>query len=419
MNLDSLDLIELRAGDGLATEAELAVLRTAGRDPDLWARVRPAVRAVLTPPEAAPDLVGTVMAALSLVDNSPPIAAAVRDNAGELDLVAVVLRGLDLSVPALGVAAAIQDEAGPVTELALAVLRSAHGALDVDIPVAQAIVAEAGPAQGLGEAVASSLDAGQGAAPLADAVRSGAGPGPELAARVGASLGHSDDVLATLLRGAMAHEAADVDLADAVLAQLGVEGAQAGFADALRTEAGTAPDLAASVMADLGLGADAAPVGDAIRGVAGPPPALAAGVLAALGLEDLSVPVRDALVDELDRAPTPVVPLHPPRATQPAPAAAPAAPARRFPLWAVPAVAMAAAALLMVASSVLQGESGSGAPVAPQVANAIEIEDVSTDMDAIVSVVQSEDEDATPIIFIDVLDDADTQADVEGEGTTL
>ncbi len=100
--------------------------------------------------------------------------------------------------------------------------------------------------------------------------------------------------------------------------------------------------------------------------------------------------------------------------------AAPVVPLRRrLPVWAAPALAMAAAALIMVMGAFLRGGGEAPGPApAPQLANAIEIEDVSTDVDAIVSVVQSEDEDATPIIFIDVLED-DAPASVEGEGTTL
>ena len=60
--------------------------------------------------------------------------------------------------------------------------------------------------------------------------------------------------------------------------------------------------------------------------------------------------------------------------------------------------------------------SAGPAPALPEpvAANAIQIEEIATEVDAVVHVLQSGDADDTPIIFVDVLDEASPSLDAPG-----
>ncbi|MCB9777960.1 MAG: hypothetical protein H6742_05305 [Alphaproteobacteria bacterium] len=220
--LQRLQLLELRACDGLATPAELEELLAAGVDPEALVGVGDAVRSALRP-VATPDIAASVMAQLraedALVDAD--VGDALRDalSAPAPDVSDAVIAGTDLRDDSDVVAHALRD------------------ALRVPSPdLADAVMAQLG----VGGASLGGL--------LRDAL---AAPAPELADAVLADAGLRDDSVAVggLLRDALA--APDIDLADDIMAALDL-GADTG--DLLR-ESLAAPqvDVADDVMAALGL----------------------------------------------------------------------------------------------------------------------------------------------------------------------
>jgi hypothetical protein len=200
------------------------------------------------------------------------------------------------------------------------------------------------------------------------------------------------------------------ELADAVAAALGHPGLGIDVSAALLDGAGDPPELADAVAAALGhpgLGID---VGAALLDGAGDPPELAGAVAAALGHPGLGIDLRAALVAEAGEPPAgPAGQVH----LLPVGAPAPARPPGRA-WWMLPAAAMAASTLLMLASRLLSPAGPAPALPEPVAANAIQIEEIATEVDAVVHVLQSGDADDTPIIFVDVLDEASPSLDAPG-----
>lgn len=405
-SLAPLDAARLRAADGLAAPEELAALRAAGVDPEALVAERQVLSAALRAPPhadlASGALASAVLAELGLTEPAPAapsVRAALHQGAGpQIDVADDVLRALELSDPALG----------PVLRAAL---RGAEAAPDVSAAVLAAVQPGAAPLAGPAGAVGQSL-------------RAAAGASPEVAGSTLAALDLDEaGGLGALLRG----EAGEApDLADAVLQRAGLSEVHTPVGSALRDAAGAAPDVAGDVLAALQ--ADEPDLGAALRDAAGSPPDVAGGVLAALGLDEPAPEVGDALRTAAGPAPDlggrvqevvqPAPASLPPAALPPA-ALAPAANQRRpgWPVWsgiAAAGVALAAAALLFVTP----GTTNSLAPVSYELAavNEVEIEDLTIGEEAMVQVLQFE-EDAPTIIFVDVLDD-DLPVD-EGEGATL
>ena len=123
--------------------------------------------------------------------------------------------------------------------------------------------------------------------------------------------------------------------------------------------------MAGDILGRLSLPTTSGTVDDLLRAEAGPAPDLSGAVLSQLGIAESSA------APALDPRPTNVVPLR-----------------RRWALLAVPVVAMAAAALLFV-SQVLISVAPTDELIAfsTDVANRIEIEDISTDASAVVHVI--------------------------------
>lgn len=214
---------------------------------------------------------------------------------------------------------------------------------------------------------------------LADAL--GGGPAPELADAVFAQLGLADPS-AGLLAALLADDAPE--LADDVMAQLGFDDlAFAGLRDALAAPRG--PDLWGAVSASLDLDDDAAAAAawpadrDALRAALADPagaPDLRDAVMVRLGLEQ------------------PVLRL--PVGANASPAAAPRS-------WGFAGVALAAAAaLLLVFTRPVAPESDAVMAVQLSAINNVEIEELSVSEDAMVQLLQF-DENAPTIIFIEDL----------------
>lgn len=289
---------------------------------------------------------------------------------------------------------------------------------------------------------------------------------PDLSDDVMAALGLEEDAaLSGALKAAFAPDDGEpVGLSDDVLAAIGLAdpwpATAAALAEGLRREAGPAPDLAALVMAEVAPAEDAllhgfadgqldvsaraavaarlasdpaaraelaeiaglsAAIGEAVRASRGPAPALWDGVAAAIGLDPDAVPGWDpALLREAVRAeagPAPSLVASVLAAIQPAPSRPVVAEKqpfwrRLFEGWSLPALAMGAAAALALAFPMAPPPASEDAlsySLSP--VNHVEIEDISSEGEAMVQVLQFED-DAPTIIFID-------EGPTDGEGATL
>jgi hypothetical protein len=95
---------------------------------------------------------------------------------------------------------------------------------------------------------------------------------------------------------------------------------------------------------------------------------------------------------------------------------------RRWALLAVPVVAMAAAVLLFVSQALVAvAPTDDLIAFSTDVANRIEIENISTDVSAVVHVIPGDFDDlaAPTIIFIDELDEDEEAVDSKVKGKTL
>jgi len=306
---------------GEALRAEAGPLDAAVPDP-VVPPVEADVPAALPPAGAeTSERVTAEMLAAQEAQGLPPVAQAVRAEAGQVELAVDVLRALGVEVIQIG--PAVAELAGEV-DVAVAV-STRLGALAP--PVSQALRHEAGEAD-----VAASVVAplGDPLWPISQAIRFEAGE-IDIAAQV---VPETVDV-----RAAVRAEAGEVDLASAVMGAIGVQ-EQAPVASAVRAEAGdtvqvwdgiggafepgwlcglldhelptAAHRLAARrIMADPQAGADLAAFADqgralrtAIRDEAGETPYVWGAVATRIGLQDPeAVPGWDgALVAEAVRA---------------------------------------------------------------------------------------------------------------------
>ena len=352
MDLTRIERLRVCAADDVATESERAELAAAGFDPGGWDPLRAVMQAALTP------VVHRDLASGAFADS--------------------VLR-------AVGHGAAAND----------------HGALRA------ALAAPAAP--DLADAVLAALDLSEPSLADLRGLLLDAGPEPELSSAVMRSLGQAASVSASA--GAALRQGAGVapELGDGVLGALGAtDGIGAVLRSALAP--GAAPDVADAVLAQIGAEASA-PVGDALAGGAGPAPDLWGGIAAAIGAESAarqtSTPPPSAAVRAAPSAQTPsaspVISLDRARAA-------------RRPWFAGAAAMAAAAAALVVALGPWGGDVEAPFDYELAAVNTVEIEDISVGDDAIVQVLQFED-DAPTIIFIDVL--AEPLSDDGDEGATL
>jgi len=369
MTLTDLQLSQLRAADGLASADEEARLLQAGFNPADWRWLRVLVAEALADPDPAPELVVAVLAELGL--DTGELGSLVRQalHGGRApDVVAAVMAALDL-----------HDDLGQAVRGAL----DAGDAPDLTRGVMRALEFEDGRA--LGRAV-------RGALTDDDA--------PDFAHDVMAALGldGGNFALGDLLRGDGGEAP---DLTGDVLEDVGLFDRTGHVRDLLREEVALAVsesgDIAAAVLAELGLEDADADIGEALADPAGGPDDLWGAIAAELGMpEQAEVAARDEGVAASSEAEV-VRPIW----------------------WRLPAVGLAAAAalLLFVTGAPTQRDNSALAFELSDV-NHVEIEDISTDSTAMVQVLQF-DEDAPAIIFIDVIDDPDEGLGPDDEGTTL
>jgi hypothetical protein len=379
MKLERLELLQLRADDGLSTPEERRELQASGADvaADIAAAAR--LREVVTRALAAPPLslpgerpfVDCVLEEVGLAEQS--LGPALRDalyGGAAPELADSVLTALSIDDGYRGaqVAGALRDGAGETPELGAPVVKA---------------VGLADPASGVGDAVRHALDGGETPELVGSVLRSIAGGEPGATVDVG-------ETLRSALDGGIAPE-----LADDVLAALGLAAATS------RVSGGTSQRAAAGLLSE------------ALADAAGDAPDLTLGVMGALGLEDAAAGgLEDAAAGGLEDA-------GPGSETS-----APESGAVVVPFWPrarrwTMAAGLAAAAAAVLAVVGLPGVRPSD-PVVDVVqtihfetVNQIQIEEISADPGAIVQVLQF-DENAPAIIFIDVLEEPDGDAGSEG-----
>jgi len=198
------------------------------------------------------DIADDVMAAISAV--TPPVADAVRDEAGDIG----IDRGLG--------SASVLFTAETLEELG-----------DLGLPIRDAVLAEAGHVD-IAAAVMSKLDIDSTG--LADAIRAEAGD-IDITAETLAALGD----LGLSVREAVVAEAGAIDIASSVFATIGGESLD--FAAAVRTEAGTI-DIAARVVTDIG--GSVSDIREAVLAEAGEAPNVWMGVIEIIGARQTIVP---------------------------------------------------------------------------------------------------------------------------------
>ena len=260
MLLNHLEMLRVRADDGLATAADRTELAKSGVDAAVceaeWSVVRTLVLESLDGGRA-PELAAPVLGALDLSDaldlseelgslvaeslrdeGTPDIAAAVLESLGFADglagLVAESLYGgepPELADDVLGsleladdlgslIAGALSDNAdGEAPELAEAVLTSIGRASSLSALVAESL--DGGDPPELADSVLESLGMDVG---LSASVRESldAGAVPDLWSGIAAQLDGDVDA-GDLLREAMASDVGEIDIADAVMAELGLQ----------------------------------------------------------------------------------------------------------------------------------------------------------------------------------------------------
>ncbi len=187
------------------------------------------------------DIADDVMAAISA--SGPPVAEAVRDEAGEIEITAQTLEDLgDLGIP---VREAVLAEAGR-------------------IDIANAVLCELG-AESMNVAGAVSAEAGQ----------------IDISAQVFGEI----DGESFAIREAVLAEAGRIDIASAVFAELG--GELASLADAVRSEAGDI-DISAQVFGEIG--GESFAIREAVLAEAGEAPDVWNGVIDEIGARETIVP---------------------------------------------------------------------------------------------------------------------------------
>lgn len=333
MTLDPLQLLCLRAADGELSSEEEARLRAAGESPEALRGLRELVRsahAASLPRAGVPELAPAVLAALALEEAELPLAEALAAEAGASpELAAAVLGEAGLESEALPLRAALGLVGEPdLASAVLAELGLAEDALDL----AGALTEGAGEAPALADAVLSRTELADRSTLLGEALRAGL-PAP-----------------------------GEVDLVAEIMGSLGAE------------DTGTeAADLVAAALAEG----------------AGSPPSLWSGVADALDLSEAS-PEAPSEAEVLPLRSTPASPVAP---------VAPARAPRRWERWAMGSAGLAAAAALLIfltqAETVPQPEQIAAVELAP--VNDLELEDIYSE--AMVQVIDGED-DAPTIIFI-------------------
>jgi hypothetical protein len=359
-SLDALQHAALRAADAIETTDDTALLEAEGLAPQALRKRQLRLTALLQAEHEAPDVV------------------------------AAVLRDLNLAV--VDSRAALLHGAGSAPELSDGVLQSVSLAV---VRSADALLAGAGEAADLVDPVleANGLDVVHSAASLlADA--DGA---PELSDAVTDRL----DLATVRSQAALLEGATEApDLSDAIVDA--VNGPTIRLRDVLLDAAGDAPDLSEGVLERLGLRDVSADMGPMWRAEAGPAPDLSAAVMSTLGMAS-DAPASDGAA--VESGPSNVVWLR-----------------RRWALLAVPVVAMAAAVLLFVSQALVAvAPTDDLIAFSTDVANRIEIENISTDVSAVVHVIPGDFDDlaAPTIIFIDELDEDEEEADSKVKGKTL
>ncbi len=261
MHLNRLDTLRVRAADGLASAADQAELAAAGVDASALAEEATFLRSLIAEtldPGPTPELADSVLSALLIDDGddlSGLIAAALAAGPAP-DIAGPVLDALDIEdldmIADLGGLVAEALDGGPAPELADDVLHAleisddlsaliSSALADVDAPeLADDVLAAIG-VESLGGLVAEALDGGP-APELADDVLDALGMSDDLSGDIRAVLdgGEAPDLWADisaqldgttdagdLLREALAADAGEIDIADAVLAELGLEVAPA------------------------------------------------------------------------------------------------------------------------------------------------------------------------------------------------
>lgn len=265
------------------------------------------------------------------------------------------------------------------------------------------------------------------------------GRAPDLAPSVMAALDLDDGLaLRDALRDALAPDHAEPDIADDVMTALGLDGEHGSLRDVLRGDPGTQPELATHVLGMVGLSDESSRVRALMREEVAAAVAdagdIASAVLEALGLlsPEQDARLQDALrdpegePDDLWAAISADLGLIEQALPEQALPEAPAAESddnvvdlRPSAWWRLPAVALVAAAtLLLFVTGAPTFQDPSTLAFEMSDVNHVEIEDLSTDSEAVVQVFQF-DEDAPPIIFIDIIDEPLDGAGSGGEGTTL
>ncbi len=352
----------LRAADGAATSEDAQVLSDEGIDEDEVRReqlaLAAALRGALAGKTLGEDLWEGVQARLGLVEAGPPCRAVGQALAADgpvesaFDGVATaVLDALELEEGEGNVGETLRTAAGPPPDVSDGVLQ----ALGADtVPAGVALREAAGPAPELVGALLRTLHLAGSPEGVGAALRSAAGEPPDLAGRVLDELGTSAPTVGRTLQAA----------------------------------AGTAPDVSEAVLGQLGLGPVTLDVGDALGKAAGAAPDLWSAVEGA-------VVARGGLEEGQETHPA----TRHPRT-------------RVWPVLVAGALALAAAVLFYVSPAEENAE-----PVSLELAaiNEVEIEDLTVGDDAMVQVLQFE-EDAPTIIFVDVPEEAPAAGT---EGTTL
>ena len=429
MSISRLNLLSVKAADGVASAADLAELAAAGVDARGWDRCRSLLREGLAPTASCPDLAADILDAIGISEDIE-VTSLVQDALSPArlpDLTANILDALALSEEAAA-AADVRDALrvpgeppslvdGIFSALELSEEADAGGVLR-DALASSPPDLTAGIFDALGLAEAAEQDE-QITALVQEAFHSEA---PELVSGVLSALElASKSSVTDAVREAFS--VPEPELADAVLRELGIsDGALPSTLGAALTPSSAPPELSEGVMSELG---DEAPVGDMLRDafaaeLAGDAPDLWSGIADEIGAEDsVGDMLRDAFAAEgapdLWSGIAAEIGAEAPAAV----AAAPTSNVVSFQNWASGGLgailAIAAAALLMVVSGSL-GENTSMEPVfevGELVDNTAEIEELESSTDAVVSIFQTE-VGAPTIIYINELDPVEDAGADEG-----
>ncbi|MFT4977195.1 MAG: hypothetical protein ACI8S6_003100 [Myxococcota bacterium] len=391
MSLDRLDLLSVKAADGVASAADLAELAAAGVEPRQWDSLRTLLTEALSTHTTPPDLVSDIFTQLDLTEDID-VTGAVQDALGAEgpDLVSDIFAQLELTEDA-DVTGAINDALGAAgPDLVSGIFAELDLAEDMDITGAvQDALDASGP--DLVSGIFAELELAEDL-DVTGAIRDALGTleEPELAGDVLSTLGLSDDALGAEVAAALSSTATSPELADGVMDTLG---ASSSVGDVLRDVLSSdgAPDLWGDIAAEIGAvdGVSGA-VRDALSSDSSPD--LWAGIAAEIGAEAEEAVVVPAAVDN-------VVPLR---------------------NWASAGLgallAVAAAMLLVVVSG--QGDLVEKPSLwdtnVELVDNTAHIEELESSPDAMVQFFQTE-AGAPTILYINELEPTDDAGTDEGE----